>query len=726
MRRRAFLAFACCLLVRCSAAATQGPPPMFNLPKDLKHPCLACTPAELARLRKAWKGRGPAHEVVARRIRRADAALRAKLVFPPRGGQHNQWYQCDKCQVALKTVDPTHHRCPKCGTVYSGEPYDDVLFSRRHRRNLARMLDAAWAFAITGEARYAAFAKQVLLGYAQRYRTYPYHTASRHKIVTRPGPDGKVPAPPRAGGHLFEQTLNEASTMCSTIAPAYDLVHDSGVLTEADHAAIRAGLLVPMIRNIAKHAAGKSNWQTWHNAGLFAGGVMAGRQAAARGSIHNARNGFLYQMKVSVSAEGMWYENSWGYHFYTLSGLVRHAEQARRLGVDLWGRPALKKMFLLPARYVMPDGSLPAFGDAVRPSARGARRQMEAAWHAYRDPAILALLPATPSWESVLYGRDLTEKARPEALTSAVFPGAGHAILRTTGRAGLVAAMTFGPYGGFHGHLDKLSFVFFGHRRELGVDPGRARSQAYRLPIHRNWYKATLSHNAVLVDRKPQAPAGGKLLAFAASPNCAAAAARCDAAYPGVAHRRLLCLTPTYLLVVDDLAAAQPHRFDWLYHNRSKTVACAAADAAGTLAKEYPGHAYVQRVRKGRTGEVVRAAFTDEQVVTHLVAAGSAGTRVLIGDGVGESVFDRVPMLMLGRHGPGARFAVVIEPVKAGRTPSVKTVSLAEQDGALVVTVANGSVEDRVTWTPANRVTVTRGGKELLHAGGGSTGAPTR
>jgi hypothetical protein len=59
--------------------------------------------------------------------------------------------------------------------------------------------------------------------------------------------------------------------------------------------------------------------------------------------------------------------------------------------------------------------------------------------------------------------------------------------------------------------------VLFGQGRELGVDPGRARSQAYRLPIHSRWYKATLSHNTVLVDRKSQAPAAGQLECFAAN-----------------------------------------------------------------------------------------------------------------------------------------------------------------------------------------------------------------
>ena len=74
----------------------------------------------------------------------------------------------------------------------------------------------------------------------------------------------------------------------------------------------------------------------------------------------------------------------------------------------------------------------------------------------------------------MLLGRTVSPKPKAPALQSQVFAGAGHAILRTQGPAGLTAAFTFGPYGGFHGHFDKLSFVFFGHGQELGVDPGRA------------------------------------------------------------------------------------------------------------------------------------------------------------------------------------------------------------------------------------------------------------
>ena len=134
------------------------------------HPYLACTSEELARLRRAWRSDGAEHDVVAACVKDAARCVEEPVTFPPRGGQHNQWYQCDKCEIALKTIDPTHHQCPKCKKVYSGHPYDDVIFSRLHSSNLRNMETAAWAWAVSGEKRFARHAATVLLGYAQRYR----------------------------------------------------------------------------------------------------------------------------------------------------------------------------------------------------------------------------------------------------------------------------------------------------------------------------------------------------------------------------------------------------------------------------------------------------------------------------------------------------------------------------------------------------------------------------
>ena len=700
------LAAVICAAVCCTVFSAEGKwkRPTVKLPEPLKHPVVACTPEELERLRAAYRSSGPEHDALAWIVRRAEAAVKRKLEFPPRGGQHNQWYQCERCQMGLKYVDDTHHRCPKCGKVYSGAPYDDVIFLKKHGRNLENARSCAWAHALTGEKKYADYTRAVLLGYAERYSKYPYHD---NRCRT-----GKSAS--RSGGRLFEQTLNEASSMARTIGPAYDLVHDA--LSQGDRAAIRDGLFTPMLKNIDRHRAGKSNWQSWHNAAMLTGGAVIGEVDWVKRAISDKSNGFVKQMSISVSRDGMWYENSWGYHFYTLDALVLTAEGARRLGVDLWSHPKFKRMFTLPVRYTMANGRLPRFGDDVNSRATGRGRLMEPAHAAYGDEGILALLPAKPTWESVMLGRDVKKRGEAAGLESAVYSAAGHAILRTRGAAGLTAAVAFGPYGGFHGHFDKLSFVFFGHGRELGVDPGRARSQAYRLPVHKNWYKATSGHNAVVVDGRSQEGVEGKLEAFSAGADYAAVGASCDKAYEGVKHSRTLVMTPTYLLVVDRLSADKARRYDWIYHNRGSKAVCDAAATPGKLAKPFQGAEYIRNVRRGTADDPVRVRFVDKGLTTHLVMAEARGSGVAVGDGLLASVMDRVPVTVVTRKGEVALYACAIEPVLEGAEPGVASVRTEEKPGALVVTVERGGAADVLKLGPGGEISFEAAGEKVLPA----------
>ena len=432
-----------------------------------------------------------------------------------------------------------------------------------------------------------------------------------------------------------------------------------------------------MAECIDVHKAGKSNWQTWHNAALLWAGAVLGDEAMVRAALDRPKNGFAFQMQASVSAEGMWYENSWGYHYYTLSAMTHIAEGARRLGIDLYSHPLLRKMYTLAFDYVMADGSLPRFGDAVQDSPdRGVN---EEAYAACGDERILAVLPRERTWDSILLGRDMSKQAELPEAASCVIPGAGHAILRTNGPGKLSAAMTFGPYGGFHGHFDKLSFVLFGHGQELAVDPGRAKSQAYRLPIHREWYKASVGHNVVLVDGKGQKEADGKLLAFAANDSYAAVAADAGPAFDGVRHRRLLLLAPTYLVVVDELKSAdnKERTFDWVYHNLGAKVTGELPEAEAGLGNADPGFKYLRDVKAYGVGEQKQTVLTvaGEKVSTRLLMPARKGDQVFTGTGVFRSVDDRVPVVVLRRTGSRVLFGALIEPVAAGDSPTVQDFS---------------------------------------------------
>lgn len=279
--------------------------------------------------------------------------------------------------------------------------------------------------------------------------------------------------------------------------------------------------------------------------------------------------------------------------------------------------------------------------------------------------------------------------------------------MRTHSLAGLTAAMTFGPYGGFHGHLDKLSFVFFGFGKELGVDPGRARSQAYRLPIHTNWYKATISHNTVLVDGTSQKPAVGELKLFDVESDYTVVAASCAEAYPGVEHTRWLLMTNTYLLVFDSLGSDTGHKFDWTYHNRGDKVVCDMARNDVNLADKYAGGEYVQDCRQSMTADMIHVRFENPVVTTYLTMAAREDTTVTIGSGVGASITDRVTMTMIGREGRNAQFAAVLEPVLTGNKPHVSGIQCAGTGESPAITVERGRQTDRIRILPDNRALVT-------------------
>jgi oligo-alginate lyase len=669
--------------------------------KDRKHPVLACTPEELRRLRDAYAAGGEAGVFLADLKARVDEWMGEPVVFPSRGKAHNQWYQCDACQIGLKTLDDTHHQCPKCEKVYTGAPYDDVIYGRITGRHLRTALNAGWMYQLTGQVGYAEYTARILLGYAERYLNYPYHD-NQNRVGDKAS---------HSGGRLIEQTLGEASTMVNTIAPSYDLIYDSGVLSAEEHDAIQRKLIVPMLENIDGNKAGKSNWQSWHNAAMFSGGAVLGDADWMNKAIHQEKNGFLYQMTASVSGDGFWYENSWGYHFYTLSALVELCEGARRSGVDLWHHPAMKKMCTIPAYYTMPDGKLPGFNDshARRPSGGG----LEAAYAVYQDPVILSLLGTKVSFDTILSGRDVDRTGEAVSLKSQLFEATGHAILRTEGAGELAAILDFAPHGGGHGHYDGLAIQLYGYGQALGLDRGIAKSQAYRLPIHRNWYKTTVSHNTIMVDEEARDEGACHLELYTANDQYAAVVARDEGAYPGVLHRRLMVLTPEYLLVLDDIEAESPHRFNWLYHNNGNREAAEGIDLSAAEA-EFRGAEYLQHIEKGVTDQNFRIAFVGEEVTTTLWVASAPGTRVLTADGPGETVLERIPMAMMTREGTSAHFAVVLASVPTAEKSNVRQVSAAQENGNKTVTVALGDREDVLTFTANGTLSLNVDGKNVL------------
>jgi len=517
--------------------------------------------------------------------------------LPPDGGQWTAYYVCPVHGVSLQYEPPLTHRCPVDGATYSGWPYDHVIYSREHRDLARAARDLALAWQLTGQSSYAQAAADILLAYADVYGSYPLHDKN--------GGAGE------SGARVLSQTLDESGWLIS-MAWAYDLILDSGVLGQAQQEHIEQDLLEAAALVIERHDAGKSNWQAWHNAAFATAGRAAGDPTLVARAI-NGRHGFFYHMAESVSPDGLWYEGSWGYHFYTLSALTYLAELGERAGLDLFGDPSLRAMYLFPIEFAPPDMVLPAFNDSRQLDLRGAGRdQMEVAYAEYGEEHLLLALAGTsrPEW-ALFWGTEDIPSDMPAPLSaSVVFPESGYAILRGGSPDDpWWAAIDFGPHGGWHGHYDKLGFVLYARGKMLGLDPG---SHSYALPIHDTWDRSTVAHDTVAVDEQVQNAATGDLERFVALPGLAWARANAgEAAAPAAMLTRDVVMADGYVLdrFTVDATDGQDHSADWFWHAQGTvSIDGLTLQPYGDLPSE-AGYQHLQGAMAAESDQDVRFLF---------------------------------------------------------------------------------------------------------------------
>jgi hypothetical protein len=166
-----------------------------------------------------------------------------------------------------------------------------------------------------------------------------------------------------------------------------------------------------------------------------------------------------------------------------------------------------------------------------------------------------------------------------------LLPTSGVAVLRqaeddfTRQPASTAVALSYGPYGGGHGHPDKLNIVVYALGRQWLPD---FPSMPYETHWKPEWTAQTVSHNTLVVDGISQRPNRrgtpyfpvdnaadkviGKLDRF--EPNSKLVAASCDSAYEGLILSRTLRLWKHCVVDVLDVrpaaaaAPSAPHQLD--------------------------------------------------------------------------------------------------------------------------------------------------------------------
>lgn len=523
----------------------------------------------------------------------ADSALSAPVEIPAKAGEWSHHYVCKTCGIRLEEKDG-HNICPRCGKEYSGWPYDGVVAARKHHQNIDNAETLGLAYQLTGNEKYAARAREILVGYADRYKQWPIHDY-------RGGQD-------KRGARLFAQTLDESVRMIP-FAWAYDMVATSPAFSPADRQHIENDLFREAALVIRRNDFGISNWQTWHNAAIAVIGLALHDEAMVNYSI-NGQSGVRFQLSHSILPDGFWYEGTASYHFYALAAMQWQVLALRNAGIHIDSDPTYRSMYEAPRDYMFPNGTWPAVNDSDPVSVASQADIFEVGYGLYNEPGlgVLAAEGKRDSLMAFLWGADTLPEGHRALPASRNFEGLGATMLRQNQPNNPVAVhFDYGPHGGAHGHQDKLAIILFDHGTDVIPDPGRL---AYGAPLHTQWYKTSLAHNTVIVDGKSQLSTEGELVNSDFTGAVQFATARCNTAYKDVDLTRSLALAPAYLLDVVTGQSSVDHTWDLAWHVTG-TAETKLPLAPGKLPQNADGYQILKNIRLGNsTGPEHPAEFT--------------------------------------------------------------------------------------------------------------------
>jgi hypothetical protein len=494
-------------------------------------------------------------------------------------------------------------------------------------------------YALSGEAKYAEFAKKLLLAYADVHGNYGI--GARQGFNHDPS-------------RVFDQRLGDA-TWGIQVARGYDLIHDLPSITAEERKHIDDDLIKAVGWDIVGNHAmleAETNWSAIATCAVLMCGCASDDQKlidTALWGINGTKDkptGGLFQCHFgpgAIDQDGMWAEGAMGYQFMALEALIMDAEVLWHHGLDMYRYRdcALKRLFDTPITSSYPDLTTAAIHDSGHGSIIGSDSFLyEYAYRRYRDPAYLLILNQSGTHldaqfqkfpVSVLYDRDPKEKTAPVEWKSVNFFGVGYGILRQTTPAGTTSLLLeYGPNRS-HGHPDKLTVDYYAFNDQLIIDPG---SIWYEQPLYQQWYHPTLSHSTLVVDELSQKMCGAQQLTYGPADTIAIQRARTNEAYAGVMMDRSLFLTPNYLADVFGAFAALPRKMDLVWHIRGDFASDLKMEPTAFPKPAENGYVALTNVRHAETDKPWSATISRKGNVARFLAAGGAPTDVIVADGL--------------------------------------------------------------------------------------------
>lgn len=594
-----------------------------------------------------------------------------RLAVPELPGGYYHDFICPEHGVELcfDPHCPGEHRCPVDQAVFVGEKFDAAWrwFVNHHLAERALRLAVLWRAEAVAE--HHEIVRGILLEYAARYEFY-----------------GNCPRTGQNPGIATYTTLDE-SVWIIPLAWAYSLIAET--LPDAESDRIVSRLLVPAAEHLVQRRyRAIHNFTCWHNAAIATIGRVAGRADLVRFALEGDL-GQRAQLRQGMLGDGLWFEGSMSYHFYSVWALLMSALVFRHeASTDITADAAVPKSLLAPIQCAHPDGTLPATNDcwyftsilgACCHGVPPAADFYEIAYALYGDPVFASTLHrayrAVPrdGVYALLFGVETLPPVPLPTRVSLHLPYSGLAVLRPVD--GVELLLKCGPHGGHHGHPDKLSISGWAQEWRFSPDLG---TPGYGVASLETWYRQTLSHNTVLIDGESQPAVDGRIERFKSDLVVA------TVEWEGVKLRRTVHARPEYFIDRFEVDCVTPRCIDWIYHNAGALTSDAPAREVNSIAGGV-AYRHLSRInertatrpfclqwRDGGFGlQLWMPAVIDEQVFTGVSPANPPAT--LYG------------FVLRRRSESRSVFVAVLHPYRD--TPRVRSVNFLE-NGSLLIDVS--------------------------------------
>ena len=532
----------------------------------------------------------------------------------------------DGALLEFDPFSPHEHRCPICGTVYTGELHDRFWIYWYQLWLAERAVHAAVLWRVAGLARFEPLCERILTGYAELYLAY-------QNIDNVLGPT-----------RLFFSTYLESIWLLQICIATRVIEHAMPKLAGR----VRDQIIEPSRSIIGEHDEGASNRQVWNNAALLAAAILLDDRGAAD-RIAFGPSGIAWHLEHGMLEDGTWYEGE-NYHLFAHRGLWYGVTMAQASGVEL-PRALLDRFqrgFSTPFLTALPDLTLPSRRDSQYAISlrqwriaehcelglarcddvplRGALRRLyhddvprratardSSAADVERNAAPSALDRSDLSWRALLFALPELPPLDAAPIRSVLLAGQGIAVFRRDASRAYIA-LDYGHSGGGHGHPDRLNLLLADGETRWLDDMGTGSYVDRTL----HWYRSTLAHNAPLVNGKSQRQTDGEAKAYDERGGAGWIRATAEIA-PGVIVDRTIVAMPDYLVDTLSWHSAADITFDLPLHVDLTLSGGRAAPAPGRLEGgsgledgfNFARDATVERYERGTT--VVGRASADAE-----------------------------------------------------------------------------------------------------------------